>query len=336
MSFFVWFNYQVLERVRYYQTHPVTVDMNIAYNNSLEFPSVAICNTNQFRMSKAWEAGIYRKLEVFYGADAEARRNITNLDDRNMTQTLLDMAHTKEDLIKKCTWKGHYCSYHNFTQLVTDFGVCYIFNDLQANESVRDPSDYEVENTGASFGLQLYLNAEEYERSPGPRLPAGIQVLIFNGNDRPRVLDLGTAASVFEISRAALHVSSMSRLSDPYGDCASKILRDFKVYSFQSCLAEIFTNATAEQCGCIGYGQRWVGPDRPPYCNFSTKYGCYHDVNARSFTHSCTHSCKRKDYTTTLSKTGLSTTSIGALLDVIESDATLLAKKEFRPPYVTK
>jgi hypothetical protein len=52
-------------------------------------------------MTKAWEAGIHRKLERFYGADLKARRNITILDDRNMTQTLLDMTHRKEDMIKK-------------------------------------------------------------------------------------------------------------------------------------------------------------------------------------------------------------------------------------------
>ncbi|XP_064639610.1 uncharacterized protein LOC135495116 [Lineus longissimus] len=322
IAFSAWFTYQVVERVAYYKTDPVTVDMNVAYNRSLRFPSVAICNTNQFRMTKAWEAGIYRKLETFYGADLNTRRNIEILDDLNITQTILDMAHRKEDMIKKCVWKGHDCSHHNFTQRMTDFGVCFVFNDLM---SVRDPDEFKTQNTGASSGLQLFLNAEVYELSPGPHLPAGIQVLIFNGHDHPRVLDLGTAVPVFEVSRAALHLSSVSRLPDPHGRCASHTLRDFKEYSFQACLAEVITNATAESCGCIGYEQRWVGPDRPPYCNLSTLYGCHSDVNARSFTGTCPHPCHQEDYTTTLSNTGLSTTSISAMLNVFRSDAPLLA-----------
>ncbi|XP_064639665.1 uncharacterized protein LOC135495153 isoform X1 [Lineus longissimus] len=326
IAFAIWFTYQVGERAAYYQKNPVTVDMNVAFNNSLRFPSVAICNTNQFRMTKAREAGIYRKLQEFYGADLNARRNITLADDLNITQTMLDMAHRKEDMIKKCVWKGHNCSHVNFTQMMTDFGVCFVFNDLHANKSVRDPKDFEVQNTGASFGLELYLNAEVYELSPGPHLSSGIQVLIFNGHDHPRVSDLGTAVPVFGASRAALHISSVTRLPKPHGDCASQSLRDYNAYSFQACLAEVKTNATAEICGCIEYGQRWVGPDKPPYCNLSTLYGCCSDVSARTFAHTCTHPCYQDEFTTTLSNTDLSATSIFSILDILESDKTLLER----------
>jgi hypothetical protein len=63
---------------------------------------------------------------------------------------------------------------------------------------------------GANFGLTVYLNAEVYERAPGPHLASGVQVLVFEGNDKPRVAELGAAVPVSEVTRLALQMTTVS------------------------------------------------------------------------------------------------------------------------------
>ena len=41
--------YQIVDRVMFYYTWPVNVNMRINYNQSLTFPAVTICNQNAFK-----------------------------------------------------------------------------------------------------------------------------------------------------------------------------------------------------------------------------------------------------------------------------------------------
>ncbi|XP_030842271.1 acid-sensing ion channel 2-like [Strongylocentrotus purpuratus] len=46
---------QVIDRILFFASHPKDVDISIDYKEEVPFPSVAICNINQFRMS--WNGG---------------------------------------------------------------------------------------------------------------------------------------------------------------------------------------------------------------------------------------------------------------------------------------
>lgn len=41
--------YQIVDRVRYFTSNPVTVNVQVNYNSTLVFPAVTICNQNAFK-----------------------------------------------------------------------------------------------------------------------------------------------------------------------------------------------------------------------------------------------------------------------------------------------
>ena len=54
--------YQILDRIIYFSTNPVTVDVRMNFNTSLTFPSLTFCNQNAFRSvvlppSACWSCG---------------------------------------------------------------------------------------------------------------------------------------------------------------------------------------------------------------------------------------------------------------------------------------
>ena len=58
----------------------------------------------------------------------------------------------------------------------SDQGICYTFNwDISA--------PLETENAGASYGLSLVLNLEQYEYMAGPRRTAGVRIIIHHADD---------------------------------------------------------------------------------------------------------------------------------------------------------
>ena len=69
----------------------------------------------------------------------------------------------------RCEWDGQDCFASNMTKQVTDYGLCYTFND---EASIQ----LSTAKTGARFGLRLTLNIEQYEYMVGPNTDAGIKV----------------------------------------------------------------------------------------------------------------------------------------------------------------
>ncbi|XP_061183635.1 acid-sensing ion channel 5-like [Saccostrea echinata] len=41
--------YQIIDRVIYFYSYPVTVNVKVNYNRTLEFPAVTICNQNAYK-----------------------------------------------------------------------------------------------------------------------------------------------------------------------------------------------------------------------------------------------------------------------------------------------
>jgi acid-sensing ion channel 2 len=80
------------------------------------------------------------------------------------------------------------CSADNFTEIITDYGLCYSFN------LVKDPgARLNVSGTGSKYGLELVLNIEQYEYMAGPHDSAGVRMLIHDQHEIPRVKDLASS-----------------------------------------------------------------------------------------------------------------------------------------------
>ena len=79
------------------------------------------------------------------------------------------IAHQISDMLIECSWRGSPCGVDNFTQVMTDSGVCYTFN-----ENITNP--LRVLQDGSKNGLSLSLNIEQNEYVIGDDAAAGIKV----------------------------------------------------------------------------------------------------------------------------------------------------------------
>ena len=168
--------------------YPISSRVTLKYTENLTFPAVTICNYNQWRKSVVQAENSDFVNKFFFPV---LSRNDSfdvgdyNVTDINITAEVLRGAHQKENMIVDCSWRSvEPCSYLNFTQVITDFGVCYTFNnppDLSNSLTVRQ--------TGYEHGLFLRLNLEQYDYFYGERKGAGFKVIfIFSFSFLPLVL----------------------------------------------------------------------------------------------------------------------------------------------------
>ena len=82
----------------------------------------------------------------------------------------ISTSHRIEDMLFECTWRSlEKCSADNFTMVITDWGICYTFNNNPLTAlQVRQP--------GSHNGLSLRLNIEQYEYTFGENTGAGLKV----------------------------------------------------------------------------------------------------------------------------------------------------------------
>ena len=96
----------------------------------------------------------------------------TYIDDHGITKEsdYRQIAHQISDMLLNCSWRGSPCGVDNFTQVITDLGVCYTFN-----ANITDP--LRVSQAGSKNGLSLSLNIEQDEYVIGEDAAAGIKVM---------------------------------------------------------------------------------------------------------------------------------------------------------------
>ena len=165
--------YQIYERVSFFGSWPVNVNVEINYNKSLLFPAVTICNQNSFRATKAAEFGLYDLIEedfsksVMFPLEAIKRNNASNITIEDL---IVKLGHDRYDLFVSCRWKNTECSPDDFTPVLTDHGLCYTFSPNSSEMTISAP--------GIDSGLKLMLNIEHYEYMNGPHDSAGVKVLL--------------------------------------------------------------------------------------------------------------------------------------------------------------
>ena len=86
--------------------------------------------------------------------------------------TFYTLSHQAKDMVLICRWRGvEECGTNNFTTTMTDWGVCYTFNNPKNKSEILKSSQ-----PGTQTGLYLRLNVEQYEYSSGENPSAGFKV----------------------------------------------------------------------------------------------------------------------------------------------------------------
>ncbi|XP_076472588.1 uncharacterized protein LOC143301990 [Babylonia areolata] len=261
--------YQIIDRIIYFYSFPVTVNVNVNFNKTLVFPSLTICNQNAFRATKATGLGRYRLLEAMFAGSEN--HNATFLENYNASDVTLDelylsTSHSKYDLIVDCEWQSEKCGPENFTQILTDHGVCFTFNDDRLHPLL-------VASTGSEYGLKLTLNVEQYEYMPGPHDAAGIKLLLHDGKEYPGVAELGLAIPTGTHAYVGIQVVQIENLPKPHGDCASLSSPYYSDYSPDNCQLACLTDYVTQTCGCRHHHMPQKG-GQPPICTLEQYYGC--------------------------------------------------------------
>ncbi|CAJ0582537.1 unnamed protein product, partial [Mesorhabditis spiculigera] len=188
--------YQILEQVQLYRKNPISTNIDVDYPKTVNFPVVAICNNNKFRLS--YLAGLHGKLK----SSSRQRRNteikgvlkrsknpfdqvLYNHADADAVTFLNQASHHIDDILVKCVLpNGTLCSSSDFYPMWTVEGLCWAIN-IDAQKPIS------VNGAGPLYGLQLLLNVESYERINSPHLYfhstalPGFKILAFNQTDFP-------------------------------------------------------------------------------------------------------------------------------------------------------
>ncbi|XP_070553623.1 acid-sensing ion channel 4-B-like [Ptychodera flava] len=236
-----------------FQKREVSTVIKINYVSDLDFPAVTICNYNQFRKSVVNESGeeflklafpIYGPVNVS-GIDWDGEFNESR--NYNMTEAAIHSAHQLEQMLIHCNWKGsEICGPEDFTQSMTDFGVCYTFNDIVPPRKVQQ--------SGTSSGLFLRLNVEQEEYTSNENTGAGFRVMAHPQGQSPLVKLLGFAISPgYETLVAMSHTKTESKPYPYPSNCSSRPLKYYQKYTRPLCMMECITDEVVERCGCRKY-----------------------------------------------------------------------------------
>ena len=306
--------YQIYERVWFFGTWPVNVNVEINYNKTLEFPSVTICNQNSFKATKAAELGLYELIENVFSKSALSpleyirRANASNITIEDM---FVNLGHDKHDLIVSCRWKNTDCGPEDFIPVLTDHGLCYTFSPNSSELVISAP--------GLDSGLQLMLNIEQYEYMNGPHDSAGVKVVLHDREQTPLVASLGQSVSTGFSAYAGINLLMIEYEQPPYGNCGSKPLNHTTLYTSEECFLDCMTAVVTEKCGCRDIYMKTNDSDGPAICNLLRYFDCVKGAKDEfygMFEHrcNCPVSCKVTLFDPTFSEGSLSNHAADSLL----------------------
>ncbi|XP_064649409.1 uncharacterized protein LOC135501299 isoform X2 [Lineus longissimus] len=232
------------------------VKVEVNFNTTLNFPAVAICNQNSFRVTEAVKHGQRDLLNAIYSHNPTPLAQILSDPSarQNAGKIFSDLAHRKEDMIVRCSYNQQKCSPDNFTMAHTDHGVCYFFN-YGHNHALSS------NKTGSEAGLQVTINVEQYEYMEGPHDSAGIKLLLYDRNNIPVVKELGHGVATGTHTFVGAEVLVMSRIGPPKGNCitSNTRLRSYPFYTDVACKMECLTTYVYSQCHCRAHHMPNIG-----------------------------------------------------------------------------
>ena len=269
------------------------------FNNELRFPAVTICNKNLYRKSVTREAFPELNFDRIFLSE---RRNslfsafgrVFRVNDSEYAQN--NSGHQIEHMLFYCQYAARICTRQNFVQGTSTSGNCYTFNSGENGSSVQ----YSMEG-GYRFGLELILNAEQYEYFLADSDSVGFDIFIHDQGHFPYYGSVNSfSVSPGQSTQVALRkVDYKLQTPENGGQCDDDItLKYFSSYSRTLCIVECLTDFVVHECGCKGDGL----PGPAQVC--LPRDTCIRDSIRERFDQEqcyCPIECQMTDYAKTLS-----------------------------------
>ncbi|XP_033126462.1 acid-sensing ion channel 2-like [Anneissia japonica] len=276
LGLFAWLIAGLTSNILNFASFPVATIVTLNYVENLSFPAITICNYNQWRASyiKDSDAELLKLMfPSLQTSDSDIDWSDYDFTERNITADIIRGAHQKEDMIIECSWKNiSPCSHENFTMTITDFGVCYTFNQPSENSKALM-----VKQTGSDYGLSLRLNVEQGEYLNGNNKGAGFKILTHPQGVFPFVKQLGFAVSPGFETLVSLKFTKLKNLPGPYEfKCLEKKLKYAAKYTVEACQTECRVDYIIDKCGCKNYNM----PGNVRVCYPKEIYECVKPVSA--------------------------------------------------------
>ncbi|XP_072050271.1 LOW QUALITY PROTEIN: acid-sensing ion channel 4-B-like [Amphiura filiformis] len=277
----VWLSLGISDSVKKYLNRPISSVITMNYVNNITFPAVTICNYNLWRASIVSPTQAIMASSIF-NLDPNDRMNVnwTAYEIQHGGQPL-DMeqfpklaAHRIEDMLFDCRWRNVVkCTAANFTQIITDWGICYTFNSEPMNA-------LQVKQPGSVNGLSLRLNVEQYEYTYGENTGAGLKVLLHPQGQHPLVKELGFSVAPGFQTSVSVRYNSITNLPDPYrSNCTMRSLLYSKQYTVPLCIRyECKIAYVSKMCGCKDF--RYQGDD-VRVCSPHEQINCIYPAEGR-------------------------------------------------------
>ena len=214
------------------------------FNERLRFPAITICNKNLYRKSVIGNAEVNISnviLNEFSGyslfADIFGNTSYYNYTTHSAALYFNNSGHQIEQILFYCLYAGNRCTTQNFTQETSTSGNCHTFNSGENGSTVL----YSIEG-GFMFGLELILNAEQYEYFLADSDSVGFNMFIHDQGHFPYYGGVNSfSISPGQSTQVALRKVDY-KLQTPAGggQCNNDItLKYFDSYSRLSCIANV-------------------------------------------------------------------------------------------------
>ncbi|XP_038044101.1 acid-sensing ion channel 2-like [Patiria miniata] len=307
-----WLGVNIVKATLLIMQHPESSSISLNYVPRIVFPAVTICNINLLRSNALNESVLETLAEIYDHSVPDYHQKGTGVDfgpvdalyhypnGSDSTETIFSASHQIEDMLSRCKWRHEKCSPANFTQRLTDHGVCYTFNDPPDERDVL-----QVSNPGSSNGLYMRLNIEQDLYTYGESTSAGMKVMLHPQGEFPIVKEFALSLTPgYEIS-IAVRKQMIRTLKAPFkSNCTtSSHLREFPFkYSVSACHFECMIRFVVDHCGCRDY--RW--PVKAPICSVEKQVTCVYHYEDEfvwdSDACSCQMSCETLTYESVMSQ----------------------------------
>ncbi|XP_065886346.1 acid-sensing ion channel 1A-like [Dysidea avara] len=278
------------------------------FQKTLPFPAVTVCNKNLNRRSVAVDSGIeLNQLTIFLNLLSENPYLGNENFDYNVFVTNYfhlfssessdfyynNSGHQIEHMLYSCRYSGQDCWLQDLTQKTSMEGNCYTFNSGENGTILSSVSN------GQRYGLELVLNAEEYEYFQAESDSVGFNVFIHDPDHFPHYRPSGGfSVSAGQLTQVALRrIDNKLLTKSSGGQCDDDVaLKYFNSYSQESCITECVTDFVVANCGCKS--QYMPGPTK--ICRLTNL--CQYEVEELDISEcDCPVACESTRYQITLS-----------------------------------